>query len=783
LDCALKDDSATVKETAHEVKSPITENAPATPYLRTNRVGGYALWERLWRLASGPHVIALVDQAIVSGASFASMIIVARWAVPSQLGIYSIGISLLVASVAVQEALISLPYTILRHRAARTAAECAGDSLMQTGLLSVLLVLVLAATSAGLRACGADPDLATMVWALSTMAPFALLREFGRRFAFAHLRLAQAALLDAAVATIQLGALYWLGRNGWMSSATACLALGGACAPSAAMWLYLSRREFALRPRQLGATIRQSWALGKWLFGSQVALLVQGYVANWLLAWIAGAATTGVYAACMSVVSIANPLILGISNILVPRAVLALNEGGSRKLWRQSVQDAVLLGLAMAAFCVAVVIAGDTVIRMLYPGPEFEGQGQILAVLAAALLASSLGMPATNALASMERAREFFWTVSFTAVLMTLFVWRLTSAWGLTGAAYGFLLGNMIGAAVRWTTFSFVLLSRDPRAGAVEKTDSSSKLAQAMQVLREFARDAADGDWSVLKLDEGEQADVFVAEFRSGRLDIQAQGPVVIKLYKSSIASEFAGRQFECLSRSHALLGGRMVNGWRISAPVPLYMCRSPLALVMSMVPGRKVSRHLRTGGGLTREIVDTAPQAVVAALMHCWAAGQSHGDLNVDNILLDPIAREISFVDLDLPPIVLPRSDGASCWQAASHDLAYMLYDAAMRVKRDVVRPGVRARKLMFTERVVRAFVGTITGCEDKMRLLDEIYACARLHLEAIDVSWSPQGHWRRLLRRIAVHSIDTTLERLKGESIFPRPQSSPADALARRQ
>ena len=371
------------------------------------------------RFVFGTHFLALVDQAIVSGASFASMVIVARWTVPTQLGIYSIGISLLVASLTIQEVLISLPYTIQRDRAVGTPEECAGASLMQSGHLSALLVLVLAATSAGLRATGAEQELALMVSALAAIAPFALLREFGRRFAFAHLRVAEAALLDGAVATIQLSALCWFGWNGWMSSTTACLALGGACAPTAAMWLYLSRRDFALRASQLGEAIRQSWALGKWFFGSQIAMLVQGYVANWLLAWIAGTATTGVYAACMSVVSTANPLILGISNILLPRAVLALREGGASKLLRQSVQDAGLLGLAMSAFCVAVVIAGGSVLRMLYHGAAFEGGEQILTVLAAALLATSLGMPATNALASMERTREIFWTISGAAVLTT----------------------------------------------------------------------------------------------------------------------------------------------------------------------------------------------------------------------------------------------------------------------------------------------------------------------------------------------------------------------------
>ena len=732
-----------------------------------------SLRQRVWRLASGPHVISLIDQAIVSGASFVSTIFVARWTVPSQLGIYSIGISLLVASLTIQEALISLPYTIQRHRPVGTPAESAGGSLMQSGLLAAVIVVVLAAAGAGLSAGGADPDLAKMVVALAAIVPFALLREFFRRFAFAHLRVAQAALLDAAVASVQLGLLYWFGRNGWMSSATACLVLGVACLPAVAIWIYLSRHEIALLPAKLRAAIRKSWTLGKWLFGSQVALLVQGYAAVWLLAWIAGAATTGVYAACLSVVSIANPLILGVGNVLTPRAVLAFRDGGGGRLWRQSVQDAVLLGLAMLVFCAAIAVAGESVLLTLYHGAAFEGRKQVLVVLAAALLANSLGMPATNALASMECTREIFCTVSGAAILTTFLVWHLTSVWGMVGAAYGVLLGSTVAGAARWTALSMVLRQRGPQVREAKAAHRSSSLEQATQVLREYTQAGTEGNWSVLKLDQGEQADVFVAESRCS--GIRSREPVVIKLYKSSAASrlELAYRQFQCLSRSHALLGGRTCNGWRISAPAPLYLCRSPLALVMTKVAGMSMSRHFRTSDDLTTEILATAPPAIVAAMTNCWSAGRSHGDLNVDNIVLDPVAREISFVDVD-SPLIIPAGSSASRWHAASYDLSHMLFTAAMEVKRDLLRPGVRARKLMFAERILQAFVGTIAEGEERRRLLDEIHACARLYLEAIDVSWSPPGYWRRLLRRNTARRIESTLERLKQHSISPKSYSA---------
>ena len=67
---------------------------------------------------------------------------------------------------------------------------------------------------------------------------------------------------------------------------------------------------------------------------------------------------------------------------------------------------------------------------------------------------------------------------------------------------------------------------------------------------------------------------------------------LVIKLYKPAAAPnvELVRRQFEALSRLHAAVDGRIINGWKISSPAPLYVCASPLALVMTMVPGRTLS-------------------------------------------------------------------------------------------------------------------------------------------------------------------------------------------------
>src|SRR5690349_5149908 len=72
-------------------------------------------WGHSLRLAS-TRALALADQAVVSGTSFLTTAMIARWAPPDELGMYALGISLVVSWVAVQDTLVLLPYTIHRHR-------------------------------------------------------------------------------------------------------------------------------------------------------------------------------------------------------------------------------------------------------------------------------------------------------------------------------------------------------------------------------------------------------------------------------------------------------------------------------------------------------------------------------------------------------------------------------------------------------------------------------------------------------------------------------------------
>ena len=68
--------------------------------------------------------------------------------------------------------------------------------------------------------------MASLIWLICTGANRRQdAAEFGRGYAFAHLHVAKALILDASVAALQLGVLGWLGSTGRLSVGPAASAV------------------------------------------------------------------------------------------------------------------------------------------------------------------------------------------------------------------------------------------------------------------------------------------------------------------------------------------------------------------------------------------------------------------------------------------------------------------------------------------------------------------------------------------------------------------------------
>jgi O-antigen/teichoic acid export membrane protein len=698
--------------------------------------------QRARRLAASAQLLGVLDQIVVSGASFAATLLLGRTN-SAALGEYSLAISVVAMMLAAQNALVLLPFAIRVNGGDVDARAHAGDALALSAvwsLLAAVLCLAVAGSAAVLHASG---PVAAIALTLGLILPFVALREFARRFALARLRMDAVLMLDIGAALIQIGGLAALEGLHALSGMTAAATLGLSCAVSAIAAAFVARNDFIVSVRHVWQAAERSWTLGKWLLLGQLASQVQSYGAYWLSSIIAGAAVTGVYAACMSIIGFANPVVFGVGNVLTPKLAQAWRHGAGPGIRREARKNAFLLGALVAAFCLVVAVVGEDVMEMLLPGHEYQDHGAVLIVLAFALLAMALGMPASNALASMERPRAIVVVGSLSAAVTVVLVTLLMTEWGLIGAAYGYLAGNAIGTAGRW--FAFLIISR-----------SAHEPAPPLHVLQRLAGTQGEAT----RLGGGDYAAVFAVRPAGGE-------PVVTKIYHASADASMAQAEFDALAPLSAALDGRTFAGWTMRVPRPLTLSHAPLALAMSAVPGRKFedcqfedSAHVQEAG-----------KAFAAALQALWSAGLKHGDLGLRNLLFDLETRTIALVD----PGTAASCPACHCGRqsAAALDLAHLVAELTTDVNDLVSGSSARAHKQVFVTAVLRHALQNDGA--DRAGLLEEMQAGVTAHLAGtLATAVTPRGLWNRLVRSIAERRLADLIGGLQRESASPQSQAA---------
>ena len=344
---------------------------------------------------------SLVDQTIVSGTRFLTTVLVGRICGASELGYYAIGFSIVILILVVQESLLLTPYTVLGFNdRPRKRRQFAGSVLLQHCLLDLMVMLVLGIAGVFLWNRGYS-QIAVIVATLAWTIPFILLREFARKMAFAHFRMFDVLVLDSAVAVLQLVGILAFARAGALSVAIVFGVTGLACATPSLIWLVASRRAFDVRPKQWRSQFSRSFSFGKWVLGSQQIRAVGNSMIYWLLPVLVSTTATGIYAACSTFVTAANPFLLGLANVMEPKAARSFAEVGHRELQRVVRKVTHILALFFAVYWLVVVLVGESLVAWLYRDEIYAGHGHTIIVLTSATAIGAMRGPWGQGLKAM----------------------------------------------------------------------------------------------------------------------------------------------------------------------------------------------------------------------------------------------------------------------------------------------------------------------------------------------------------------------------------------------
>ncbi len=412
------------------------------------------------RLRPGRGLLAVADQAVVSGTSFATSVLLARAWAPDEFGGFSLALGLTFIARAVLAELVSAPFTVYcgRYRGDDLAGYT-GSTLVHHLLLTVVTVAVLSAAAGALWMTGGSASAVAAVAAAAAATPFLLVREYVRRIDLAQFEAAAVFATDAGVAVCQIGGLLLLREAGLLTVGGAFAVIGAAAAVACAAWVVIRRRTVRVVTARLLPDWRRNWTFARWSVVGCLVGIATPFVLPWVIAAAVGEAATGTFVACVTLVNVAGTYIAGVTNYLMPRAARGYATGGVAELRRVLGGVAVLFGLTLGAFCAAVVLAGDRPATLVY-GPAYAGCGAVLAVLAVQVWVTSIGITAGNGLWAMDRPRANAAADAGTIAVTVAAVLALLPPYGLVGAAVGALLGTTAGASLRVATL-LRLMARD----------------------------------------------------------------------------------------------------------------------------------------------------------------------------------------------------------------------------------------------------------------------------------------------------------------------------------
>jgi O-antigen/teichoic acid export membrane protein len=167
----------------------------------------------------------------------------------------------------------------------------------------------------------------------------------------------------------------------------------------------------------------------------------------------------GVFAACNIIAQLTNPFLLGVGNVLEGRAARALAAGGPKAL-REVVGSAFrLFTFVIGIVTILASLLGARLVELFYGG-QYANQGEIIVLMACALLASAAGVAASCGLRVIGRADLTFAACAVDLVILVSVALALMPHFGICAVAVAVLCGSSTGSVFRVIAFDRITRAR-----------------------------------------------------------------------------------------------------------------------------------------------------------------------------------------------------------------------------------------------------------------------------------------------------------------------------------
>jgi len=398
--------------------------------------------------------LSLIDQGLVSATNFLTGVFVGRYCTKEEYGLYMLCFTIILYLIELQNRLLSIPYTYFWPRLKQSIkSKYTGSIYIHQFFLSINAILALLFIGPYITNLLGLEKLTPVLRTLAAVIFFVLVKEHLRKLLLAQLSMFRAFILDSCVAVLQIGGLLIILKLGMLSSTSTFFVMGLVSTIITLPLILTMRKSIVPSRNRVLPDLRRNWVYGKWLLFGSIFYFASTNLYHWILASSSGASATGILAACLSVIFLANPIVLGFANFVGPAAVHVLTENGIQAL-RAFIRKAVIfLTITMGLFSFAIFIFGETLLVSIY-GEKYNGYGFMLAILMISFFIATVTSLYDLALCALGRADANF-KFNLVALLTTISLgFWLVRHFGLIGAAYGILSSNALASIVRYFIYT-----------------------------------------------------------------------------------------------------------------------------------------------------------------------------------------------------------------------------------------------------------------------------------------------------------------------------------------
>lgn len=426
---------------------------------------------------------ASADQALLSAMSFLISIFLIQTVSKEEYGYYSIALPVSLLLVALQNAVVNTPLTVLlaskkgAERREYVASLCFGQFIV------VLPAAVLGlAAFAIFRFPGLDATVNAIAAALCASAGGLLYREFLRSYLFAEEDSLAVLKMDALYVVISVCALSVLYLISGIRTDTVFLLLGASALLAA---LPFGRgRGWSFPPRSVSKSYNENWKFGKWSLLGVCVSHAQSYSYLYLLGILSGSVAVADVSAARLLLMPMMLIQVGWGKIAIPHGS-RLREGGQiRQFFKEQIGTSILVLLCVTLYVLLLLFFSD-VLRTFLLSDKYANSFQY--VLAWGVI-YAMGFLAVNASYGLQVMMEFDVIAKWSFMVMLVTVgssYFFIRAYGIAGGLAAMIIGETLLAIVLWYCFVRTVFTKGKKP-ETKKTEEklTMKLAEKGPVVR-----------------------------------------------------------------------------------------------------------------------------------------------------------------------------------------------------------------------------------------------------------------------------------------------------------